>query len=162
MPGRELERVILLDLALFQYELVSQIRPARKTSCRVLRGPRKGGISVPRDLSWLPPRRLLGDKGIRYDIASAGSGFQQVLMLLTFLHTRPGPCLIGRTGCAPARDSPGCDLRRAASSGPRRRSRSSSSPTHSEVIIKLGRTQRAVRDVCTGHDRSPTRRNARC
>ncbi len=30
----------------------------------------------------------------RYDIASAGSGFQQVLMLLTFLHTRPGAVLL--------------------------------------------------------------------
>lgn len=30
----------------------------------------------------------------RYDIASAGSGFQQVLMLLTFLHTRPGSILL--------------------------------------------------------------------
>lgn len=29
-----------------------------------------------------------------YDIASAGSGFQQVLMLLTFLHTRPGAILL--------------------------------------------------------------------
>lgn len=29
-----------------------------------------------------------------YDIASAGSGFQQVLMLLTFLHTRPGSILL--------------------------------------------------------------------
>ena len=32
--------------------------------------------------------------GIAYDIASAGSGFQQVLMLLTFLHTRPGSLLL--------------------------------------------------------------------
>jgi len=31
---------------------------------------------------------------IAYDIASAGSGFQQVLMLLTFLHTRPGSVLL--------------------------------------------------------------------
>jgi hypothetical protein len=31
---------------------------------------------------------------IKYDIASAGSGFQQVLMLLTFLHTRPGSLLL--------------------------------------------------------------------
>lgn len=29
-----------------------------------------------------------------FDIASAGSGFQQVLMLLTFLHTRPGSILL--------------------------------------------------------------------
>lgn len=29
-----------------------------------------------------------------YDIASAGSGFQQVLMLLAFLHTRPGSVLL--------------------------------------------------------------------
>ena len=32
--------------------------------------------------------------GPRFDIASAGSGFQQVLMLLTFLHTRPGSILL--------------------------------------------------------------------
>ena len=32
--------------------------------------------------------------GPRLDIASAGSGFQQVLMLLTFLHTRPGSILL--------------------------------------------------------------------
>jgi hypothetical protein len=34
------------------------------------------------------------DSITRYDIASAGSGFQQVLMLLTFLHTRPGSVLL--------------------------------------------------------------------
>lgn len=32
--------------------------------------------------------------GTRLDIASAGSGFQQVLMLLTFLHARPGSTLL--------------------------------------------------------------------
>jgi hypothetical protein len=32
--------------------------------------------------------------GPRFDIASAGSGFQQVLMLLTFLATRPGATLL--------------------------------------------------------------------
>ncbi|HEV3021076.1 MAG TPA: AAA family ATPase, partial [Pirellulales bacterium] len=32
--------------------------------------------------------------GPRFDIASAGSGFQQVLMLLTFLHTRPSSVLL--------------------------------------------------------------------
>lgn len=32
--------------------------------------------------------------GPRFDIASAGSGFQQVLMLLAFLHTRPGTVLL--------------------------------------------------------------------
>ena len=32
--------------------------------------------------------------GPRYDIASAGSGFQQVLMLLAFLHARPGSVLL--------------------------------------------------------------------
>jgi predicted ATPase len=32
--------------------------------------------------------------GFALDIASAGSGFQQVLMLLTFLHTRPGSVLL--------------------------------------------------------------------
>jgi AAA domain, putative AbiEii toxin, Type IV TA system len=34
------------------------------------------------------------DSDTRYDVASAGSGFQQVLMLLTFLHTRPGSVLL--------------------------------------------------------------------
>jgi hypothetical protein len=33
-------------------------------------------------------------EGPRFDIASAGSGFQQVLMLLTFLHTRPASVLL--------------------------------------------------------------------
>ena len=37
--------------------------------------------------------RSLGN-GTRLDIASAGSGFQQVLMLLTFLHTRPASVLL--------------------------------------------------------------------
>ncbi|MBM3790591.1 MAG: hypothetical protein FJW35_09615 [Acidobacteria bacterium] len=37
--------------------------------------------------------RALGN-GTRLDIASAGSGFQQVLMLLTFLHTRPASVLL--------------------------------------------------------------------
>ncbi len=32
--------------------------------------------------------------GPKFDIASAGSGFQQVLMLLTFLYTRPGAVLL--------------------------------------------------------------------
>jgi hypothetical protein len=36
----------------------------------------------------------VGAGGPRLDIASAGSGFQQVLMLLTFLHTRPGAVLL--------------------------------------------------------------------
>jgi predicted ATPase len=34
------------------------------------------------------------NNGPRFDIASAGSGFQQVLMLLTFLNTRPGSVLL--------------------------------------------------------------------
>lgn len=34
------------------------------------------------------------ESGPRLDIASAGSGFQQVLMLLTFLHTRPASVLL--------------------------------------------------------------------
>lgn len=33
-------------------------------------------------------------KGTKFDIASAGSGFQQVLMLLTFLNVRPGAVLL--------------------------------------------------------------------
>jgi hypothetical protein len=36
----------------------------------------------------------LVEGGPRFDIASAGSGFQQVLMLLTFLHTRPAAVLL--------------------------------------------------------------------
>jgi hypothetical protein len=32
--------------------------------------------------------------GPSFDIASAGSGFQQILLLLTFLHTRPGSTLL--------------------------------------------------------------------
>lgn len=32
--------------------------------------------------------------GSRFDIGSAGSGFQQILMLLTFLHTRPASALL--------------------------------------------------------------------
>lgn len=35
-----------------------------------------------------------GTTGPRFDIASAGSGFQQVLMLLTFLNMRPGSVLL--------------------------------------------------------------------
>jgi hypothetical protein len=34
------------------------------------------------------------EDGPRFDIGSAGSGFQQVLMLLTFLYTRPGSVLL--------------------------------------------------------------------
>ena len=37
---------------------------------------------------------LVREGGPRLDIASGGSGFQQVLMLLTFLHTRPGAVLL--------------------------------------------------------------------
>lgn len=36
----------------------------------------------------------VADGATRYDIASAGSGFQQVLMLLALLHTRPGAVLL--------------------------------------------------------------------
>jgi predicted ATPase len=35
-----------------------------------------------------------GTEGIRFDISSAGSGFQQVLMLLTFLNIRPATVLL--------------------------------------------------------------------
>jgi len=51
----------------------------------------------------LPPNEMgrsilaeykVGEGGTRFDIASAGSGFQQVLMLLTFLVTRPGSVLL--------------------------------------------------------------------
>ncbi len=37
---------------------------------------------------------ISGKSGKKYDIASAGSGFQQVLMLLTFLNTRKGSVLL--------------------------------------------------------------------
>ena len=37
---------------------------------------------------------LGGSNGHRFDIASAGSGFQQVLMLLTFLYTHPASVLL--------------------------------------------------------------------
>ncbi len=37
---------------------------------------------------------LAGPQGPRLDIATAGSGFQQVLMLLTILNTRPGSVLL--------------------------------------------------------------------
>jgi len=55
------------------------------------------------DYTLLPPDAtgadILGEYqarsgGPRLDIASAGSGFQQVLMLLSFLHTRPGAVLL--------------------------------------------------------------------
>ena len=36
----------------------------------------------------------MAEDGLPLDIASAGSGFQQVLMLLAFLHTRPGAVLL--------------------------------------------------------------------
>jgi hypothetical protein len=36
----------------------------------------------------------IGENGPRFDIASAGSGFQQVLMLITFLLTRPASILL--------------------------------------------------------------------
>ena len=36
----------------------------------------------------------VNEGGPRFDIASAGSGFQQVLMLLTFLHARPASVLL--------------------------------------------------------------------
>ena len=38
--------------------------------------------------------RMAGATGPHFDIASAGSGFQQVLMLLAFLNTRPGAVLL--------------------------------------------------------------------
>lgn len=43
-------------------------------------------------LTW--NRKALVWGGASYDIASAGSGFLQVLMLLTFLHSRPGTVLL--------------------------------------------------------------------
>src|SRR5262249_51046855 len=49
--------------------------------------PDSGGADI------LAEYRTGGD-GPRLDVASAGSGFQQVLMLLTFLHTRTGSVLL--------------------------------------------------------------------
>lgn len=73
--------------------------------------------------------------GPRLDIASAGSGFQQVLMLLTFLHTRPGAVLLLDEPDAHLhvilQDAIYAELRRVAA-----KSRSQLViATHSEVII---------------------------
>jgi predicted ATPase len=78
---------------LFGCELVSPDSTGAHIVAEYFVDPARVGISVPRDLAWAA-KRLRGSKGVRYDIASAGSGFQQVLMLLTFLHTRPGAVLL--------------------------------------------------------------------
>lgn len=50
--------------------------------------------------------------GPRFDVASAGSGFQQVLMLLALLNTRPGSVHSARRArCSPSRVPAGCHLR---------------------------------------------------
>ena len=50
--------------------------------------PDTGGAHI------LSEYRKAGATGPRFDIASAGSGFQQVLMLVAFLNTRPGAVLL--------------------------------------------------------------------
>lgn len=87
--------------------------------------------------------------GASYDIASAGSGFLQVLMLLTFLHARPGTVLLLDEPDAHLhvilQDGIYSELRAAA-----RRSRSQLIvATHSEVVINAvdPRELRAMLDV---------------
>jgi hypothetical protein len=58
----------------------------RLFACEVL-APDASGADIIAEYRSLP-------EGSRLDIASAGSGFQQVLMLLTFLHTRPASVLL--------------------------------------------------------------------
>ena len=58
----------------------------RLFACEVL-PPDASGADIIAEYRSLPD-------GFRLDIASAGSGFQQVLMLLSFLHTRPGSVLL--------------------------------------------------------------------
>jgi hypothetical protein len=58
----------------------------RLFACEVL-PPDASGPDIIAEYRSLP-------EGSRLDIASAGSGFQQVLMLLTFLHTRPASVLL--------------------------------------------------------------------
>lgn len=73
--------------------------------------------------------------GARLDVRSAGSGFQQVLMLLTFLHTRPGAVLLIDEPDAHLhvylQDSIYGELRRVAA----RTNSQLIVATHSEVII---------------------------
>lgn len=66
--------------------------PALQSSIRTLFGceilpPNADGADIIAEYRQLP-------KGPRLDVASAGSGFQQVLMLLTFLYTRPASILL--------------------------------------------------------------------
>ena len=53
----------------------------------ILLPPNSGGADIIAEYQTAPDKPKL-------DIASAGSGFQQVLMLLTFLHTRPASVLL--------------------------------------------------------------------
>lgn len=87
--------------------------------------------------------------GPRLDIASAGSGFLQVLMLLTFLHTRPGSVLLLDEPDAHLhvilQDAVYSELRRVAAE---KRSQLVIA-THSEVIINAAEP----RHVCVLLDR---------
>ena len=87
--------------------------------------------------------------GPRLDIASAGSGFLQVLMLLTFLHTRPGSILLLDEPDAHLhvilQDAVYAELRRVAAE---KRSQLVIA-THSEVIIDAAEP----RHVCVLLDR---------
>ena len=55
-----------------------------------------GYVLLPPDASgpYIRAEYMMSDDGPSLDIASAGSGFQQVLMLLTFLNTREGSVLL--------------------------------------------------------------------
>lgn len=58
----------------------------RLFNCEII-PPNAGGANIIAEYRALP-------NGAQLDLASAGSGFQQVLMLLAFLHTRPGSTLL--------------------------------------------------------------------
>jgi predicted ATPase len=107
-----------------------------------LHGPDGRGASI---LAEYSPRK----GGLRLDIASAGSGFQQVLMLLSFLHTRPGAALLLDEPDAHLhvilQDAIYAELRRVAAE---KRSQLVIA-THSEVIINAAEP----RHVCVLLDR---------
>jgi predicted ATPase len=87
--------------------------------------------------------------GPRLDIASAGSGFLQVLMLLTFLHTRPGSVLLLDEPDAHLhvilQDAIYAELRRVAAE----KGSQLVIATHSEVVINAAEP----RNVCVLLDR---------
>ena len=65
--------------------------------------------------------------GASYDIASAGSGFLQVLMLLTFLHARPGTVLL--------LDEPDAHLHVILQDGIYSELRAAARKSHSQLIV---------------------------